>query len=134
MPKAIYQATTYVAVTGSKERQRGADSLINQDGIVDEQNKKVNFNLHITGEDDPDCKFELSMLETGIHYLAGKKVDVRVISNITEVETMQVNFIKDGNQALGEGSIQPNDLLMAMQRGNQQSTEGLVYLAAYVKE
>lgn len=133
MSKVIFQATTYVRTAGL-EHGREITALANQDGVIDASNPKVALNLNITGEDDRGCFFTLEIDPNGATYLAGSKIEVRKIAGLTQEETMQVNFITDGKQVAASGSIIPGDLVIAMQRGNHQSEDGLTYLAAYGKE
>lgn len=108
--------------------------LANEDGVIDSSNPKVTLNLQIIGEDDPECLFTLEMTPTGVVYSAGSNIEVRMIKGLAQEETMKVNIIKDGDRVAASGLIIPGDLVMAMQKGNQQSEDGLTYLAAFGKE
>lgn len=133
MSKVIFQATTYVRTAGL-ERGRENTLLANQDGVIDPSNPKVTLNLQIIGEDDPECLFTLEMMPAGVTYSAGSKIEVRKIKGLAQEETTKFNIIKDGDRIAASGPIIPGDLVMAMQKGDDQSEDGLVYLAAYGKE
>ena len=133
MAKVIFQATTYVQTAGL-ERGREKSQLANMDGVIDASNPKVTLNLHIVGNDDPECLFSMELTDAGVMFSAGTNLDVRIITGIDQEETLKVNIVKDGQPTLRSGFIRPGDLVMAMQEGNQQSEDGLTYVAAYGKE